>query len=173
MKLCIVVAASTNDVIGSDGSLPWRLPEDLKHFKQITMGKAIVMGRKTYESIGHALPGRRNVIMSRQPGYSADNCEIVSSAEEALELLQNEGEVMIIGGGSLYRQFLPQTGRIYLTRVDAEIEGDTYFPALDMDQWRVVQRESFPVTDDRERSFAIAELRRKLPPNISRVASIY
>ena len=98
MKLSIVVAASTNNVIGIDGALPWRLPEDLQRFKRITMGKSIVMGRLTHESIGKALPGRRNIILSRQPGYAADGCEVVASVAEAMDLLRAEDEIMIIGG---------------------------------------------------------------------------
>jgi dihydrofolate reductase len=157
-SLTIVVAASTNKVIGSDGALPWRLPEDLQRFKQITMGKPIVMGRLTHDSIGRALPGRRNIILSRQPEYFAEGCEVVCSREEALELLSDEDEVMIIGGGKIYEQFLPLATRICLTRVDAEINGDTHFPALDMDQWCLLDREVFPVTEERKIGFAIEEL---------------
>lgn len=157
-SVTIVVAASTNNVIGSDGALPWRLPEDLQRFKQITIGKPIVMGRLTHDSIGRALPGRRNIILSRQPGYMAEGCDVVGSRKEALDLLSDEDEVMIIGGGKIYEQFLPLATRIYLTRVDAEIDGDTYFPALDMDQWRLLGREEFPVTEKRKTGFAIEEL---------------
>ena len=157
-SLTIVVAASTNNVIGSDGALPWRLPEDLQRFKQITMGKPIVMGRLTHDSIGRALPGRRNIILSRQSGYLAEGCEVVCSREADLDLLSAEDDVMIIGGGKIYEQFLPLATRIYLTRVDAEINGDTNFPALDMDQWRLLDLVVFPVTEERKIGFAIEEL---------------
>ncbi len=160
MKLSIVVAVSTNNVIGADGALPWHLSEELRRFKKVTMGKPIVMGRTTHESIGRPLPGRRNIVMSRQPDYVADGCEVFGSVEVVMQLLRDEDEVMIIGGGDVYRQFLPQVECIYRTRVDAEANGDTWFPALDANEWRVVQSESFPVTDERDIGFTIEQLQR-------------
>ena len=124
------------------------------------MGKPIVMGRLTHESIGRPLPGRRNIVMSRQSDYVADGCEVVDSVDSVMRLLHGENEVMVIGGGNIYRQFLSQVDRIFLTRIAADVQGDTFFPELDADEWRVVQSESFPATDDREIGFTIEELQR-------------
>lgn len=155
MKISIIVAVSTNNVIGVDGGLPWRLPEDLKIFKSITMGKPMIMGRATFESIGRALPGRRSIVLSRQAGFAAEGCDVVSSPGQALEIAGEVEEVMVIGGGKIYEQFLPMTERIYLTRVDAHIEGDTWFPALDPGEWQVLESEAFPTGDDRTYGFVL------------------
>lgn len=160
MIISLVVAASANNVIGVAGALPWRLPEDLRHFKDITMGKPVIMGRTTHESIGRPLPGRRNIVMTRQPGYAAEGCEVAPGPDEALAAAGDAGEVMVIGGGEVYREFLPKAGRIYLTRVQAEIAGDTLFPELDMDEWEVVDVEEFPAGDEREFGFDIETLER-------------
>lgn len=161
MKLSIVVAVAANNVIGVDGGLPWHLPEDLRRFRQLTMGKPIVMGRLTHESIGRALPGRRNVILSRQDDFLADGCDVVASVEEALELLRDEEEVMIIGGGNIYEQFLPMAQTIYLTRVDADLQGDTFFPELRAEDWELIGRDEYPANDERETGFVIEELQRR------------
>ena len=161
MKLSIVVAVAANNVIGVDGGLPWHLPEDLRRFRQLTMGKPIVMGRLTHESIGRALPGRRNVILSRQDDFLADGCDVVASIEEALELLRDEEEVMIIGGGNIYEQFLPMAQTIYLTRVDADLQGDTFFPELCAEDWELIGRDEYPANDERETGFVIEELQRR------------
>ena len=126
-----------NRVIGQANQLPWRLSPDLKYFKRTTMAKALIMGRKTYETIGRPLPGRTNIIMTRDESYQADGCLVAHSMESALEVA-GEGEVMIIGGGQLYRKFLPFADRIYMTLIDAEFEGDTFFPELNTDQWSLV-----------------------------------
>lgn len=160
MRISIIVAVAANGVIGVDGDLPWRLPEDLRRFKEITMGKPMIMGRLTYESIGKALPGRRSLILSRQDDFSAPGCEIFSTAAEALAAAGNVEEVMIIGGGDLYKQLLPMTDRIYLTRVDAEIQGDTYFPEIDMSEWQLNSSESCPATSDRPCGFTFETLDR-------------
>jgi dihydrofolate reductase len=158
--ISIVVATSANNVIGVDGVLPWHLPEDLRKFKSITMGKPMIMGRATYESIGRALPGRRSIVLSRQSGFEAEGCDIATSAEQALEIAGDVDEVMIIGGGKVYEQFLPRADRIYLTRVDAHIEGDTWFPEIDRDEWQVIDVESFPAGDDRQHGFVLETLDR-------------
>jgi len=155
LKISIIVAVSTNNVIGVDGGLPWRLPEDLRKFKSITMGKPMIMGRATFESIGRALPGRRSIVLSRQAGFVAAGCDVVTSPGQALEIAGDVEEVMVIGGGNIYEQFLPMTDRIYLTRVDAHIDGDTWFPALDPGEWQVVDSEAFPTGDDRTYGFAV------------------
>jgi dihydrofolate reductase len=158
--ISIVVAASANNVIGVGGNLPWHLPEDLRKFKSITMGKPMIMGRATYESIGRALPGRRSIVLSRQAGFEADGCDIARTIEEALEIAGDVDEVMVIGGGRIYEQFLPLADRIYLTRVDAHIEGDTWLPDIDRDEWHVVAVESFPESDGRQYGFFIETLER-------------
>ena len=134
--ISLIVAASTNNVIGNDGELPWRLSDDLKRFKAVTMGKPIVMGRKTFESIGRPLPGRQNIVISRQDGLTADGCDVVQSIEQAVEVAGAAEEIMVIGGSEIYAAFLPLADRIYLTRVHAEFEGDAFFPSLDESKWR-------------------------------------
>ena len=135
----MVVAMDKNRLIGRDGALPWHMPADLKHFKAVTMGKPIVMGRKTYESIGRPLPGRTNIVVTRNPDYAATGCLTSNSLESALESAGNVPEVMNIGGAELFGQALEQTQRIYMTRIDAEFEGDTWFPDFDMAQWQILQ----------------------------------
>ena len=160
MKISIIVAASSNNVIGADGRLPWRLPEDLRHFKAVTMGKPLVMGRATFESIGRALPGRRNIVITRQRGFVAEGCTVAGSPREALAAAGDAAEVMVIGGGEIYREFLPRADRIYLTRVQAEVDGDTTFPELDMTEWHVAGVEEYPAGDEREFGFEIETLDR-------------
>jgi dihydrofolate reductase len=139
--ISLIVAASENNVIGVRGELPWRLPADLRRFKAITMGKPIVMGRLTWESIGRALPGRHNIVISRQEGFVAQDCTAVRSPEAAIEAAGDVPEVMVIGGGHIYAAFLPRAGRVYLTRVHQEIKGDAFFPALDAAEWTTVASE--------------------------------
>jgi dihydrofolate reductase len=140
--ISIIVAASTNDVIGRDGDLPWHLPDDLKNFKRLTTGKPIIMGRKTYESIGRPLPDRQNIVMTRDGGYEAPGCNVVPTAEAALGAAAGAHEVMIIGGSGIYDTFLPMADRIFLTRVHAEVDGDVRFPAPDPVLWEQVSLES-------------------------------
>jgi len=154
MKVTMIVAASANNAIGAGGGLPWRLSEDLRRFRDITMGKPMIMGRLTFESIGKALPGRRSIVVSRQAGYEAAGCEVVATPDAALELVSASDEVMVIGGGRIYEHMLPLTDRIYLTRVHTTIDGDTFFPTLDADEWRIVSSEQMPPND--ERPFAIS-----------------
>jgi len=126
--ISLIVAMANNRVIGKDKEMPWHLPADLAHFKAKTLGKPIVMGRKTYESIGRPLPGRLNIVMSRNKDYAIEGCEVVSSLEEALVLVKDVEEVMIIGGGYLYEEALPLADKLYLTFIDLEVHGDTLFP---------------------------------------------
>ena len=125
-----------------DGGLPWHLPDDFAWFKKVTMGKPIVMGRRTWESIGRPLPGRRNVVITRQADYAADGAEVVASPEAALALLGDCDEIMVIGGGQVYANFLGMADRVYLTRVDVRVEGDTEFPALSDEDWRLDSSEA-------------------------------
>lgn len=140
MSISIIVAMAENSVIGVDNSLPWHLPGDMKWFRRHTLGKSVVMGRKTYESIGKPLPDRANIVVTRNPEYDAPGCQVVTSIDAALEVA-GEGEVMILGGEELYRQILPRADRLYLTLVRAEIEGDAFFPDIDWDRWLEVERE--------------------------------
>ena len=133
--ISLIVAASTNNVIGAGGDLPWRLSDDLKRFKALTMGKPIVMGRKTYESIGRPLPDRQNIVITRQPDFSARGCDVVTSPEAAIDVAGDADEVMIIGGSHIYTAFLPMADRVYLTRVLADVDGDAHLPEIDMKQW--------------------------------------
>jgi dihydrofolate reductase len=140
MKLAAVVAASDNDVIGRGNALPWHLPADLAHFRRLTMGKPILMGRRTFEAIGRPLPGRRNLVLSRG-GFTAQGVEIVGSLEAARALLAAEPELMIVGGAQLYQQTLSQLDTIHLTRVHCQLAGDAHLPPLPTDEWREVARE--------------------------------
>ena len=159
--ISLIVAASTNNVIGANGDLPWRLSDDLKRFKATTMGKPIIMGRLTWESIGRPLPGRQNIVITRQPGYSAEGCDVVASVDEALEAAGAVPEVMVIGGGDIYRQLLPRASRIYLTRVDAEIDGDTFFPELDESNWEIVASEAHEADEKNAHAFTFMMLQRR------------
>ena len=139
MSINLIVAASENNVIGKDGDLPWNLPDDLQYFKDMTKGHPIIMGRKNFESIGRVLPGRHNIIITRQPAYTAEGCTITSSLEEAVNIAKQDAmeDVFIIGGGQIYAQALPIADRVYLTRVHAVIDGDVLFPELD-GEWKEV-----------------------------------
>jgi dihydrofolate reductase len=141
MVISLIVAVAANRVIGRDNKLPWRLPNDLRRFRALTMGKPLVMGRKTYESIGRPLDGRHNIVVSRNPDYRAEGCTVVHSPEAALAAAAGAAELFVIGGAELYAQFLPQAHRLYLTLVHAHVAGDTYFPPIVESQWREIERE--------------------------------
>ena len=142
--ISLIAALTPDHVIGRDNDLPWRIPDDLRHFKRTTRGKPIVMGRKNYLSIGRPLPERQNIIMTRQADFQAPGCDIVRSADEALAAAGNAHEIMIIGGAEIYRLFLPRADRLYLTWVHAGIDGDTFFPDIDAEQWTSIQDEHQP-----------------------------
>ena len=148
--ISLIVAAAENGVIGRQGELPWRLSDDLRRFKVITMGKPIVMGRKTWESIGRPLPGRHNIVITRQPGYAAEGCDVVSSVDAAIAASGDADEIMIIGGSEIYELFLQRAERIYLTRVHAAIEGDARFMLPDNADWRLVSDERHAADDRNE-----------------------
>ena len=141
MKLSLIVAKTKNNVIGFENSMPWHLPADLKHFKTITMGKPIVMGRKTYDSIGRALPGRRNIVISRQQDLKIEGCELFSSIEDAMKALQSEDEVIIIGGSEIFKQNLSLADYVYLTLINAELKGDAFFLDLNLAEWKLTSEE--------------------------------
>jgi len=139
--LAIVVAVARNGVIGKDGALPWRIPEDLRHFQRVTIGHAIVMGRKTYDSIGRPLPKRRSIVVTRQPGLVIDGCEVAPSVDAAIALARTtDPEPRVVGGADIYAAALPSTTRIYLTRVDRDVDGDVSFPSLDPSEWEEIER---------------------------------
>ncbi len=147
----MIAAMANNRLIGANNAMPWHLPADLKHFKKTTLGKPIVMGRKTYESIGRALPGRLNIVISSDPNYSLADASVANSCEQAIDLASNhlaeknrdDAEVMIIGGGTIYRHFLPFCHCLYLTEIDLTVEGDTHFPNYQAEyQWQEVASES-------------------------------
>lgn len=144
-RISIIVAAATNQAIGKDNQLLWHLPNDLRFFKKTTTGHPIIMGRMTYESVGKPLPNRRNIIISRQPDYQAEGTETVHSLEEAIELAgQHTEEIFIVGGAAIYALALERTDRIYLTRVAASPEADTFFPEFDEAAWKLVSSEPHP-----------------------------
>jgi dihydrofolate reductase len=161
MTVSLVVAAAKNNVIGRDGELPWHLPDDLRHFKRLTTGKPVIMGRRTFESIGSPLPDRHNIVMTRDPDYGAADCDVVTSVGDALKLAGDETEVMVIGGGQVYRDFLPRADRIYLTRVQAEIDGDTYFPEIDPSDWKMVSSEHHDADEKHAYAFEMMVFERR------------
>lgn len=140
MIISIIAAMADNRVIGIDNRLPWNLPADMKWFRQQTTGKPVLMGRKTYDSIGKPLPGRRNIIISRDARLVLEGCEVFNSVETALKNCGDVTEVMIIGGASFYEQMLPRAQRLYLTLVHAKVEGDAHFPVIDFSVWREIER---------------------------------
>lgn len=135
--ISIIAAVAQNGVIGGKNQMPWHISEDLKRFKAITSGHPVVMGRKTFESLGRALPNRRNVVITRNPDYSAEGAEIVASLTDALSLFCSDEEVFIIGGGEIYRQAMPMADRMYLTYICSDYDGDTLFPEFDPNEWAV------------------------------------
>ncbi len=150
MRLSLVAAVARNGVIGRDGGLPWRLPEDMAHFREVTIGHPVVMGRRTWESLPdrfRPLPGRRNVVLTRDPGWTADGAERSGSLEDALRLLAGESRVSVIGGGELFEAALPLADELLLTEIDLEVEGDTFFPNWERDAFREESREDH-VSDD-------------------------
>jgi len=165
MKLSLIVAAAQNGVIGRDNQLPWHLPQDLKYFKANTLGKPIVMGRKTFDSIGKPLPGRTNIVITRQANWHAQGVLVAQSVEDALaigcavrdEQQQLANEIMVIGGAEIYRSALPIASRVYLTRIHADVEGDAYFPELPGDQWQKISETSGDADASVSHSFQIFE----------------
>jgi len=143
----LVVAVADSGVIGRDNALPWHLPEDLKHFKRVTLGKPVVMGRKTFESIGKPLPGRQNVVVTRDANYHRDGVTVVHSADGALAAAGAAGEIMVIGGADLFRLFLPRAQRVHLTRVHGDIEGDVRWPPLAASQSQRIAAEERPADE--------------------------
>ena len=163
MKISLIVAVSRNGVIGIDNQLPWHLPEDLKYFKSVTMGKPIIMGRKTYDSIGRPLPGRTNIVITRDSSWQAEGVEVARTLAQAMTLGQlacaqaDVDEAMVIGGEQIYRMTLPAADRLYLTEVQAEVEGDAFFPEFDVKDWHQVSEQLPEVTDTHPYRFVVLE----------------
>lgn len=155
--ISLVAAMAKNRVIGKDNQMPWHLPADLKHFKQVTLSKPIIMGRKTYESIGRPLPGRRNIVISRNADYQLEGCETVTSVDAALELVSDEEEIMVIGGGFLYAQMIERAHKLYLTFIDLEVEGDTQFPEYEHLNLREVSRKHYQADEKNKHSLEFVD----------------
>ncbi len=158
-RIAFVVAVDRNKVIGKDGGLPWRLPDDMRHVRAVTMGKPLIMGRRTYDSIGHPLPGRTNIVLTRDPAFHPEGVFVASSPEEALRLAGEAPEIIVFGGAQVFQEFLPMVDRLYLTTVDAEVQGDTYFD-MGIDDWRVVTNERHEADDRHKYAFNISVLDR-------------
>lgn len=161
-SISLVVAMARNRVIGRNNALPWRLSEDLRRFKATTLGKPILMGRKTFESIGKPLPGRRNIVLTRDPAWRAEGVDVVRSVEEALRKAADAPELAVIGGAEVYRLVLPLAQRIYLTRVEADVSGDTSFPEIDFAQWREQQTGTQPADERNQYPATFVTLDRKV-----------
>lgn len=141
MIISLIAAMGKNRVIGKDNSLPWKLPEDMKRFKKLTLGKPVIMGRKTFESIGKPLPDRKNIILTKDKNYRAEGCIIAHSADNALKAAKTGKEIMIAGGEQIFREFLPKASRMYLTFIDKDFEGDAHFPKYNQAEWKETKRE--------------------------------
>lgn len=160
--ISLVVAVSRNGVIGQAGGLPWHISSDLKLFKTITLGKPVIMGRKTWDSLPRKpLPGRVNIVITRQAGFVAEGAHVVANAADALARAGAVAEIAIIGGGEIYHVFLPLADRVYLTEVDLQVEGDTYFPKLSPEQWTETKSEPHPKGPDDSASFVLRVFDRK------------
>jgi len=158
VPMALVVAAAENGVIGRGNALPWKLPADLQHFKALTLGHCLLMGRKTYDSIGRPLPGRTTLVLSRNPALQIDGCTVVTSIGAAQALVPAGQELMVAGGADIFHLSLPQARRIHLTRVHARIEGDTYFPELDPARWTVLSSERHPADERNQYPFSFITL---------------
>jgi dihydrofolate reductase len=165
--IALIAALADNRTIGRENRLPWRLPADLQHFKRLTLGKSILMGRKTWESLPGLLPDRRHILLTRNPAYQAPGCLLVHSPAEAIAAAVGESELMVIGGAEIYRQMLPWAARLYLTLVHARIDGDAFFPAWEADGWRQVSREDFPADARNQYAYSFLTLERIQTPGES------
>ncbi|QWF71191.1 dihydrofolate reductase [Methylomonas paludis] len=165
MKISLIVAMASNRVIGVNGKMPWHLPADLKRFKQITWGAPILMGRKTFEAIGKPLPGRSNIIISSNPDYLVSGCQTASSIADALHLCQSNLEVFVIGGATLYESLLPNADFLYLTRINKDFAGDTYFPEIVAEEWLEVENEAINNDTNVDFNYSFSKLKRNPPPD--------
>ena len=160
MIISIIVAMDEKGVIGLEGDLPWRLSADLKHFRAITMSKPLIMGRKTHESIGRPLPGRKNIVLTRANDFDAEGCTIVHSLDDAFQAAGDVDEIIIMGGSGIYDQSLALAGRLYLTEVHADVSGDVYFPEFDKGDWLEIEREDHSADEKNDFDFSFVVLER-------------
>lgn len=161
MNLSILAAKAENNVIGKDNQLIWHLPADLKHFRELTTGGTVIMGRKTFESIGKALPNRENIVVTRQKDYIAPGCEVVNSLKDAIQISSQEENVFIIGGGEIYRQAMEIAGTLYITEVHEHFSGDTFFPEIDRTVWEETFREDHQSNEKNPFEFSFVTYQRK------------
>lgn len=162
--LSLIVAISDNQVIGREGQLPWHLSADLQRFKRLTMGHHIVMGRKTYDSIGRQLPGRTSIVLTRQPDWAVEGVVTATDFESALTQAGDDEEVFVIGGNQIYQLALPLVDRLYVTRVHATVQGDTYFPDITTDQWLLKQTDSFAADEKNDHDYSFLVYQRNDSP---------
>ena len=167
IRLSLMVAKASNRVIGRNNKLPWYLPNDLKYFKQVTFGKPVIMGRKTWDSLGKPLPGRTNIVITRQTDFQAEGAQVVATLDEAVTLAENvafiegQDEAVVMGGAEIYALALPKTDRLYLTEVHAEVDGDTWFPEYDTSEWKEIGREDFPAEGPNPYDYSFVVYERK------------
>mgnify|MGYP001615647395 FL=1 len=161
MIISLIAAIARNRVIGKDNALPWKLPADMRRFKQLTIGKPIIMGRKTFESIGRPLPDRMNVIITRNKDFHAEGCTVVHSLDEVITSVGEAQEVMVIGGSSVFQQFLPYAKRMYLTIIDEDIEGDVLFPEFDINEWHEQERIEYQPDEKNAYRYVFVTLEKK------------
>ncbi len=163
MKITLIAAVANNNVIGSENRLIWHMPVDLRRFKQVTMGHALLMGRKTFESIGKALPGRRNIVLTRQKKFRAEGVEVINSIQEAIKLTKSEKDVFVIGGSEIYEQCinLYYTRRMIITRIYANFDGDAFFPDIDEDKWELEAIEEYEADEKNKYPYAFLKYRKK------------
>ena len=167
IRLSLMVAKASNRVIGRNNKLPWYLPNDLKYFKQVTFGKPVIMGRKTWDSLGKPLPGRTNIVITRQADFQAEGAKVVATLDEAVTLAENvafiegQDEAVVMGGAEIYALAMPQADRLYLTEVHAEVDGDTWFPEYDTSEWKEIGREDFPAEGPNPYDYSFVVYERK------------
>ena len=161
-KLSLICAMDNNRLIGSNNALPWHLPADLAFFKRTTMGKPIIMGRKTYQSIGRPLPGRQNIVITRDSSFSAPGCDVSPGIDAALKLCSDADEAMLIGGASLYEQTLAMADNLFITLIDGEFDGDTWFPQIDFDVWGVEFREDYSADERNPNDYSFVKYVREI-----------
>ena len=158
MIISLIAAMSRNRVIGKGNKLPWSIPADMKRFRELTLGKPVIMGRKTFESIGKPLPNRKNIIITNDKNYRAEDCFVVHSVDESLKAAKGSEEVMIIGGEQIFREFLPKANKMYLTFIDKDFEGDAYFPEYKKKEWKETKKEWH---ENEDYKFIFVDLERK------------
>ena len=160
VTISFVVAYDRNRAIGKDNHLPWRLPDDMKHVRAVTIGKPMIMGRRTWDSIGRPLPGRTSIVLTRDRTFRCDGCVVARTADEALKLAGAVPEIIVFGGARVFEEFLPRADRIYLTEVETEADADTHFPKLDPAEWREVERVRHPADERHAHAFSFVTLER-------------